>query len=133
MILITHDMGVIAEMTDDVVVMYLGCDVERGPVDAIFRDPKHPYTRSLLRSIPSVLATPRSRLRTVEGSIPHPYNRPAGCPFHPRCPDAMVGLCDRSLPGAVALGERREASCFLYKQDVSGATAPVPTLLEPQA
>src|SRR5690606_30703143 len=57
-ILITHDMGVIAEMTDDVVVMYLGRDVERGPVDAIFHDPKHPYTRSLLRSIPSVLATP---------------------------------------------------------------------------
>ena len=87
-ILITHDMGVIAEMTDDVVVMYLGRDVERGPVDAIFHDPKHPYTRSLLRSIPSVLATPRSRLRTVEGSIPHPYARPQGCPFHPRCPDA---------------------------------------------
>jgi peptide/nickel transport system ATP-binding protein len=132
-ILITHDMGVIAEMTDDVVVMYLGRDVERGPVDAIFHEPKHPYTRSLLRSIPSVLATPRSRLRTVEGSIPHPYNRPAGCPFHPRCPDAMPGLCERSLPGAVALGERREASCFLHEKPASGATAPVPTLLEARA
>jgi peptide/nickel transport system ATP-binding protein len=130
-ILITHDMGVIAEMTDDVVVMYLGRDVERGPVDAIFHDPKHPYTRSLLRSIPSVLATPRSRLRTVEGSIPHPYNRPQGCPFHPRCPDAIRGLCDRDLPDAIELGERRRASCFLYRQDVSGATAPVPSALEP--
>ncbi len=132
-ILITHDMGVIAEMTDDVVVMYLGHDVERGPVDAIFHQPAHPYTRSLLRSIPSVLAAPRSRLLTIEGSIPHPYNRPAGCPFHPRCPDAMAGLCDREWPGAVALGERREVSCFLYKPDASAATAPVPTLLERMA
>jgi peptide/nickel transport system ATP-binding protein len=130
-ILITHDMGVIAEMTDDVVVMYLGHDVERGPVDAIFHDPKHPYTRSLLRSIPSVLATPRSRLRTVEGSIPHPYARPQGCAFHPRCPDAMAGICDQRLPAAVALGARREAACFLHHQGVTGATAPVPTLLDP--
>ncbi len=132
-ILITHDMGVIAEMTDDVVVMYLGHDVERGPVDAIFHDPKHPYTRALLRSIPSVLAAPRSRLRTVEGSIPHPYNRPRGCTFHPRCPDAMAGVCDRGLPAAVALGERREAACYLHHKTVTGATAPVPSLLEPSS
>ena len=75
-ILITHDMGVIAEMTDDVVVMYLGHEVEKGPVDAIFHAPRHPYTRSLLRSIPSVLAEPRARLATIAGSIPHPYARP---------------------------------------------------------
>jgi peptide/nickel transport system ATP-binding protein len=118
-------------MADDVVVMYLGRDVELGPVDAIFHDPKHPYTRSLLRSIPSVLATPRSRLRTIEGSIPHPYNRPAGCAFHPRCPEAMAGLCERAVPAATALGPRREASCFLYQQDRSAATAPAPQLLEP--
>ena len=130
-ILITHDMGVIAEMTDDVVVMYLGHDIEHGPVDAIFHDPKHPYTRSLLRSIPSVLAQPRSRLRTVEGSIPHPYARPQGCAFHPRCPDALAGVCDQKLPASVALGARREAACFLHHQGVTGATAPVPTLLEP--
>ncbi len=129
-ILITHDMGVIAEMTDEVVVMYLGRDVERGPVDAIFHAPAHPYTKSLLRSIPSVLAAPRSRLRTIEGSIPHPYARPPGCPFHPRCPDAIAGACERELPAAVVLGARREASCFLYGQDQSGATAPVPSLVE---
>jgi peptide/nickel transport system ATP-binding protein len=126
-------MGVIAEMTDDVVVMYLGHDVERGPVDAIFHDPKHPYTRSLLRSIPSVLAQPRSRLRTVEGSIPHPYARPQGCAFHPRCPDALAGICDHKLPASVGLGARREAACFLHHQGVTGATAPVPTLLEPSS
>src|SRR5207248_2361283 len=86
-ILITHDMGVIAEMADDVVVMYLGRAVEKGSVDDIFHAPKHPYTRALLRSIPSIMAVPRTKLATLGGSIPHPFNRPAGCPFHPRCPD----------------------------------------------
>jgi peptide/nickel transport system ATP-binding protein len=113
-ILITHDMGVIAEMADEVVVMYLGREVERGPVDAIFHDPKHPYTRLLLRSIPSILARPRSRLLTIAGSIPHPYNRPKGCPFHPRCPDAMPGVCDREFPKAFRAGPRQEVSCWLY-------------------
>ena len=115
-ILITHDMGVIAEMADDVVVMYLGREVEKGPVDEIFHAPKHPYTRALLRSIPSIMAEPGSRLLTISGSIPHPYNRPKGCPFHPRCPDFMPGTCDRAFPGAVALGARQEVSCFLYPQ-----------------
>jgi peptide/nickel transport system ATP-binding protein len=113
-ILITHDMGVIAEMTDDVVVMYLGHEVEKGPVDAIFHVPRHPYTRALLRSIPSVLAAPLSRLATIAGSIPHPYARPPGCPFHPRCPDAIGGVCERSFPVEVAIGERHDVACHLY-------------------
>lgn len=113
-ILITHDMGVIAEMADEVVVMYLGREVEKGSVDAIFHDPRHPYTRLLLRSIPSILAAPRSRLLTIAGSIPHPYNRPKGCPFHPRCPDAIPGVCDREFPAAFRAGERQEVSCWLY-------------------
>ena len=85
-------------MTDDVVVMYLGHEVEKGPVDAIFHAPRHPYTRALLRSIPSVLAEPRSRLATIAGSIPHPYARPSGCPFHPRCPDCMRGRLREVVP-----------------------------------
>jgi peptide/nickel transport system ATP-binding protein len=113
-ILITHDMGVIAEMADDVVVMYLGRAVEKGPVDEIFHAPKHPYTRALLRSIPSIMATPRSKLATISGSIPHPFARPSGCPFHPRCGDAIPGVCDADMPRANALGEGREVSCFLY-------------------
>ncbi len=113
-ILITHDMGVIAEMADDVVVMYLGRDVEQGPVETIFHEPAHPYTRSLLQSIPSVLAEPRSRLRTIEGSIPHPYARPEGCSFHPRCVEAIAGRCERSLPQPTQLGARHAVSCFLY-------------------
>jgi peptide/nickel transport system ATP-binding protein len=115
-ILITHDMGVIAEMADDVVVMYLGRAVERGPVDEIFHAPKHPYTKALLRSIPSILAKPRDKLATISGSIPHPYDRPKGCPFHPRCTDFMPGRCDVAAPEMRPAGERREVSCFLYEK-----------------
>jgi len=115
-ILITHDMGVIAEMADDVVVMYLGRLVEQGPVDEIFHNPKHPYTRLLLKSIPSILAKPRTKLATLVGSIPHPYNRPVGCPFHPRCPDFMAGKCDAQEPQPQPVNERQVVSCFLYHE-----------------
>ncbi|MCE7986593.1 MAG: ABC transporter ATP-binding protein [Caldilinea sp. CFX5] len=115
-ILITHDMGMIAEMADDVVVMYLGRLVEQGPVDEIFHAPKHPYTRLLLKSIPSILAKPRTKLATLVGSIPHPYNRPVGCPFHPRCPDFMAGKCDRHEPQPKSVNERQVVSCFLYHE-----------------
>jgi peptide/nickel transport system ATP-binding protein len=120
-ILITHDMGVIAEMADDVVVMYLGHEVEKGPVDAIFHAPRHPYTRALLRSIPSVLAEPRSRLATIAGSIPHPYARPSGCPFHPRCSDHIVDVCEKSFPAEVDIAERHGVACHLYTGDVEAA------------
>jgi peptide/nickel transport system ATP-binding protein len=114
LILITHDMGVIAEMADDVVVMYLGRTVEKGRVDDIFHAPKHPYTRALLRSIPSIMAAPRTKLATLGGAIPHPFNRPTGCPFHPRCPEFMAGVCDRAVPPVLAEADGREVSCFLY-------------------
>jgi peptide/nickel transport system ATP-binding protein len=113
--LITHNLGVVAEMADDVAVMYLGRVVEEGPVDDIFHNPKHPYTRALLQSIPSVDATPRARLPVITGSIPHPYNRPAGCPFHPRCPAFIAGRCDESEPALLPVSERQKASCFLYQ------------------
>ncbi len=114
-ILITHDMGVIAEMADEVVVMYLGREVEQGEVDSIFHEPFHPYTRALLRSIPSVLAEPRTKLATITGSIPHPYLRPEGCPFHPRCPEFMQGRCDRTLPSLISPRKGRAVSCFLHE------------------
>jgi peptide/nickel transport system ATP-binding protein len=117
--LITHDLGVIAEMDVEVVVMYLGRVVEEGPVDQIFHDPKHPYTQALLRSIPSVQSAPRIKLPTISGSIPHPFNRPPGCPFHPRCTEYMPGTCDQEMPSLSLVGERQAASCFLY----DGATA----------
>ena len=118
-ILITHDMGVIAEMADDVVVMYLGHEVEKGPVDTIFHAPSHPYTRALLRSIPNVLAQPRERLATIAGSIPHPYARPPGCPFHPRCPEAMPGVCDKGFPAETQVADRHAVACFLYGQETA--------------
>ena len=114
--LITHDLGVIAEMADDVVVMYLGRVVEEGTVDDIFYAPKHPYTRALLRSIPSIESTPRRKLPTISGSIPHPYNRPPGCPFHTRCPDFMQGLCNVYEPALARVGPRQLAACFLYPE-----------------
>jgi peptide/nickel transport system ATP-binding protein len=113
-ILITHNLGVVAEMCDQVAVMYLGRVVEQGPVDAIFHAPRHPYTRALLRSIPSIHAAVRTRLPTIAGSIPHPYNRPAGCPFHPRCPDFMPGRCDQAEPALAVVDAGQQAACFLY-------------------
>jgi len=114
-VLITHNLGVVAEMCDEVVVMYLGRVVERGPVDAIFHAPKHPYTQALLRSIPSITASVRTKLPTIAGAVPHPYNRPSGCPFHPRCPDRIPGVCDQSEPDPRRVGEGQAASCFLYE------------------
>ncbi|MGE5619228.1 MAG: ABC transporter ATP-binding protein [Sphingomonadaceae bacterium] len=110
--LITHNLGVIAEMADDVVVMYLGRVVEEGPVDDIFHSPCHPYTRALLRSIPSIKSQSRVKLPTITGSIPHPFNRPTGCPFHPRCPEAIPGTCDQREPQLAAVSERQRVSCF---------------------
>ena len=86
-IFITHDLGVIAQMATYVVVMYLGRVMEEGPVDEIFHAPKHPYTRALLRSIPSLQSETRTALPMIAGTLPHPFNRPPGCPFHPRCED----------------------------------------------
>jgi peptide/nickel transport system ATP-binding protein len=113
-VLITHNLGVVAEMCDEVVVMYLGKVVERGPVDAIFHAPRHPYTRALLRSIPSIHAPARTKLPTITGSIPHPYNRPAGCAFHPRCPDFVPGTCDRAEPSLGPVADGQAVACFLY-------------------
>jgi peptide/nickel transport system ATP-binding protein len=112
--LITHDLGVVAEMADDVVVMYLGRVVEQASVDAIFYAPKHPYTQALLRSIPHIRSKARERLASITGFVPHPYNRPPGCPFHPRCASFMPGVCDRREPELQQVGEKHAVSCFLY-------------------
>ena len=113
--LITHDLGVVAEMADDVVVMYLGRVVEQAPVDAIFHAPRHPYTQALLRSIPHIRSRSRERLASIAGVVPHPYNRPAGCPFHPRCAAFMPGVCDQRAPELRQSGAQHAVSCFLYQ------------------
>jgi oligopeptide/dipeptide ABC transporter ATP-binding protein len=124
--LITHDLGVIAEMADEVVVMYLGRVVETSAVDEIFHAPKHPYTKALLRSIPGVQQEARVKLPTIAGSIPHPFARPAGCPFHPRCSEAIAGRCDVDVPEMLRLGANgTRVSCHLYDETVIVKKEPV--------
>ena len=113
-IFITHDLGVIAQMANYVVVMYLGRVMEEGPVDEIFHAPKHPYTQALLRSIPSLQTGTRSALPVIAGALPHPFNRPPGCPFHPRCQDILPARCRTEVPAPQALGPRRAVSCFRH-------------------
>jgi peptide/nickel transport system ATP-binding protein len=114
--LITHDLGVVAEMADDVAVMYLGRVVESGDVDSIFHAPQHPYTQALLRSIPKLGLEGRRRLDSIRGMVPDPYNRPTGCPFNTRCEKVMPGLCDRIVPKRTVLGPGRAVSCLLYEE-----------------
>jgi len=114
-VLITHNLGVIAEMADRVVVMYLGKAVEAGPVEDIFYNPQHPYTQGLLRSIPSIYTRSVERLPSIRGTIPHPFNRPSGCTFRPRCPNFIEGVCDRNVPLFQPVeGTDQMVSCFLH-------------------
>ena len=112
--MITHNMGVIAEMADDVVVMYLGKIVESAYVNDIFYDPKHPYTIALLKSIPKVGKKVRARLESIKGMVPDPYNLPSGCRFHTRCPSYIRGVCEKGEPPEVEVAPGHKASCFLY-------------------
>jgi peptide/nickel transport system ATP-binding protein len=123
-IFITHDLGVIAQMAHYVTVMYLGVVVEQGPVDEIFHNPKHPYTQALLKSIPSIDMTARADLPTIKGSIPHPFNRPAGCPFYPRCAHFMQGKCDKETPALLEVDDRQRVACFLYHDLPAESAAP---------
>ncbi|HEY8487879.1 MAG TPA: ABC transporter ATP-binding protein [Thermaerobacter sp.] len=112
---ITHDLGVVAEMADRVVVMYAGEVVEEGPVEAVFRQPRHPYTAGLLRSIPRRDLPRKTPLPAIEGAVPHPSRRPPGCPFAPRCPDVM-DVCRREAPPWVPVEPGRGARCWLHGQ-----------------
>jgi peptide/nickel transport system ATP-binding protein len=107
--IITHNLGVVAEMADDVVVMYLGKEVEQAPVEELFRNPRHPYTRALLRSIPRLGRKVRGRLESIQGMVPDPFSIPAGCPYHTRCPFYQPGTCDD--PQYVQVGPNHWARC----------------------
>ena len=115
---ITHDLGVIAKMADEVSVMYLGRVVETTDVDSAFHDPKHPYLRALLNSIPR-LGQPRGeRLEPIKGMVPDPFNVPAGCSFHPRCPEFIPGICDVEVPVTIELDSSDHwVACHLYAGD----------------
>ena len=118
-IFITHDLGVIAQMVDYVIVMYLGEAVEMADVDTIFYNPKHPYTQALLRSIPRLGAKSVEEsagpLAAIRGSVPDPYSVPQGCPFHPRCRHAIKGVCDEKDPPYLEVEPGHKVRCVLYE------------------
>lgn len=115
-VFITHNLGVVAQMCDEVAVMYLGRVVELTSVQDLFYDPKHPYTQALLRSVTRFGSRTRHRLQPIRGVVPDPYTDIAGCPFHTRCDARIAGLCDVREPGVTALGGTRYVRCFLYSQ-----------------
>ncbi|MBI5668377.1 MAG: ABC transporter ATP-binding protein [Chloroflexi bacterium] len=120
MLFITHDLGVIAEMAEEVVVMYLGRVVEKTDVRTLFDAPKHPYTRALLESIPKVGHKHDGPLQTIEGMVPSPFNIPQGCPFHPRCARFMPGICDEAVPAETPLERSHTVRCYLYSEQAEG-------------
>ncbi len=120
---ITHNQGVVAEIADDVAVMYLGQVVEYGDVDTVFHNTGHPYAKALLDSIPSLGESTRLRLQGVEkvphmysikGMVPHPFARPQGCRFHPRCDRFIPGMCDRTPPPYLQVDPGHMVRCWLY-------------------
>jgi peptide/nickel transport system ATP-binding protein len=118
--LITHDLGVVAEVADEVAVMYLGRVVEQAATDEIFEHPKHPYTRALMDSIPGMGSVRKTRLKTIKGSVPDPFSQLSGCPFHPRCEEAKKGICDvGERPELLVLEEGHQVACVLYREEVA--------------
>jgi oligopeptide/dipeptide ABC transporter ATP-binding protein len=111
LIFITHNLGIVARMCDDVAVMYAGRLVESGPVRRIFNTPAHPYTRALLESIPRISETD-NRLTAIDGQPADPARLPGGCAFHPRCLKAF-DRCRRDVPPRFTVGERHGAACWL--------------------
>ena len=111
LLLITHDLGVVAGHADRVAVMYAGRIVEEGPMRQVFRSPAHPYTRGLLASIPG--GTPWQRLQAIEGTVPNLANLPPGCAFEPRCPNRFE-LCPTAPPPPYDVGPNQRARCYLY-------------------
>jgi oligopeptide/dipeptide ABC transporter ATP-binding protein len=114
LMIITHNLGVIGEMADQVVVMYMGKIVEEAPLAQLFNDPQHPYTQALFRSIPRIGR--KDRLVPITGSVPNPYQIPKGCSFAPRCAHAM-DICSKEEPPVFALAVGQQAKCWLYRDE----------------
>ncbi|MEX0653078.1 MAG: ABC transporter ATP-binding protein [Phycisphaeraceae bacterium] len=115
LMLITHDLGVVAHMVDYVYVMYLGRVVEEGPVAEVFARPSHPYTQGLLKSIPSL--TSRRPVEPIRGAVPHVAEMPAGCPFHPRCDQTVGEVCWQKRPNHYTVGPGHHAACFKHDDE----------------
>ncbi len=125
---ITHNLGVIAEMADEVAVMYMGKVVEETDVMTAFKSPLHPYTRALLRSIPQLddvlaRAGQKKRLETIKGMVPDPYSVLPGCSFHPRCPRYMPGVCDKVAPEVIEVESGHTVRCHLYASQPANVQA----------
>ena len=118
-VFITHDLGVVSELCDTVIVMYNGHIVEKAPVADIFREPLHPYTQGLLSAIPRITKE-RKPLSTIEGMVPNPVERIKGCRFWPRCPKAC-DRCRKEEPPVFSVGEDRQVRCWLYAQADNGS------------
>ena len=113
--MITHDLGVIAEVADDVVVAYAGKAVEYADVKTIFKHPKHPYTKALYDSIPRLTDTKKRRLEVISGIVPNPLDFPSGCRFHPRCKFAK-SFCKEEEPPLEEVNSSHKVRCFIYNQ-----------------
>jgi len=113
-LVITHDLGVIAEMADDVAVMYMGKIVESGDVRTIFNQPLHPYTVGLMRSIPQLGSRSKERLTPIPGSVPDPFSIPVGCAFQPRCPAPKRDSCNQEVP-LIEVEPGHFVRCTLYE------------------
>lgn len=113
--LITHDMGVVAELADDVAVMYMGNIVESGTAEEVLGNPKHPYTKALMDSIPVLGLGKEQNLTPIRGSTPDPFNRPKGCQFCPRC-DFATAKCEEEMPSEVLVEGSHKCRCFLYQE-----------------
>ena len=113
-IFITHDLGVIAEMSDDVAVMYLGKIVEACDVDTLFYKPMHPYTRALLKSIPTADKQHKGRFDSIKGTVPYPMNLPVQCGFCTRCEEVIPGVCDKAYPPNVEVEPGHFVRCFKF-------------------
>ena len=115
---ITHDLGIIADMSDDVVVMYLGKILEVGTLEQIFSAPLHPYTHALLDCVPRLSHVPKELLTVIPGVVPDPSARPPGCPFSSRCSRFMPGICDQHMPALVETEDNHRVACFLHSDRV---------------
>ena len=112
-IFITHDLGVVAQVSDEVCIMYAGRIVEQGPVRDIFHNAKHPYTRDLLHAVPR-LGNIEEELVAIEGNVPGLFDMPTGCRFHPRCASFMADTCNVRTPDLTQVGEAHSVECYLY-------------------
>jgi len=114
LMVITHDLAVIAKLCDKVLIMYLGRNVESASAEELFYNPKHPYTIGLLNSVPKLGKGSGQKIEAIEGTVPSPYEIPSGCLFHPRCSKFKRGTCDRESPSSVEIAPGHRVSCFLY-------------------